>query len=244
MVVGAGKRHMEHYRHSHLKVSYKDKFNPVIRQDTSVEQFIRTKIRKKFPGHGILGEEGTNIKAKNGFMWVIDPLDGTINYIRGFPYFTVSIALLKNNKPFLGVVYNPSSKELFSAQVGKGAFKNGKKISVSRIARLSDSYLSTGFRYRRGKGFTGPLKKIKTVLEKVMVIRRTGSASMDLCNVASGVFDGFFMYDTKKWDVMAGALIVREAGGKFSLKEKKDNEMDIIATNNNIHNQIKKMLKW
>tara|TARA_Y100000310_G_scaffold250097_2_gene256249 strand:- start:3318 stop:4076 length:759 start_codon:yes stop_codon:yes gene_type:complete len=240
----AGKKHAEKFRHSHLKVNFKEKFNPVISQDTKTEEYLKKQIQKKYPNHGILGEEGTDKKSRNSFTWVIDPLDGTVNFIRGFAYFTVSIAVLKNNKPYLGVVYNPISREMFYAQQNKGAFLNKKRIHVSKVKRLSDSYLSTGFRYNRGKGFTRPLKKIKIALEKTLVVRRTGSASMDLCNVARGTFDGFFMYDTKKWDVMAGLLIIKEAGGKFDLKEKTKNDLNVLTTNGKIQSQLKKVLKW
>ena len=245
IAVSAGKKHAQKFKRSHFRVNYKSKFEPVTQQDTQAEAYLKKQIRKKFPTHGIIGEEGTSFKAKNDYTWYLDPLDGTINFIRGFPYFCVSVAVLKNNKPYIGVIYNPVTKELFSAQLNKGAYLNGKKIKVSKISKLSDAYLSTGFRYKRGRGFTAPLKKIKNVLEKSLVIRRTGSAALDLANVARGTFDGFFMTDTKKWDVLAGLMIVKEAGGNFYMKQKKEiNDLDVIATNGKIQTQIKKSIGW
>lgn len=244
IALNAGKRLARQYRHSRLRVGYKSRFEPVIRQDKEIESYLRKQIRKKYPKHGIIGEEGTRVEQRNGYSWILDPLDGTINYMRGFPYFSVSVAVMKNGRPFIGVVYNPLMCELFWAQSGKGAYMNGRKIGASGVSRLEQAYFSTGFRYKRGKGFIRPLKKIKNVLEKSMVVRRTGSASTDLCNVARGSFDGFFMYDTRKWDVMAGILIVKEAGGSYSAKEKNENYLDVIATNGIIHRQLKKLLKW
>jgi len=244
LALEAGRRHAKAYRKAHITINYKGAFNPVIEQDTKTEKYLKNAIQKKYPTHGILGEEGTQKKGKNGFTWVIDPLDGTINFIRGFPYFTVSIGILKGKKPYIGVVYDPITKELFYAQRGKGAFLNGKRIHVSKTSKLANAYLSTGFRYKRGKGFTEPLKKIKKVLERTMVVRRTGSASLDLCNVAKGTFDGFFMYDTKKWDVVAGVAIILEAGGKFLSKEKTNHDLDIIVANPVITTQLKNLLRW
>ncbi len=245
LAVTAGKKIAKQYNKSHTHVRYKSMFEPTVAEDTETEEYLKREIRKKFPTHGILGEEGTNIEPKNGYLWVIDPLDGTINFIRGFPYFSVSIAVLKNMKPHIGVVYNPMSGELFYAQKGEGAYCNKRKICVSDTKKLSDAYFSTGFRYKRGKEFTKPLKKIKVVLEKVLVVRRTGSASLDLCQVAAGRFDGFFMTDTKKWDVYAGLCIVKEAGGKYDIKEKREqHNLDVIATNGKLQPQLKRLLRW
>ncbi|PIN84645.1 MAG: inositol monophosphatase [Candidatus Diapherotrites archaeon CG11_big_fil_rev_8_21_14_0_20_37_9] len=245
IAVQAGKKHIMAFNRHKFKVNYKSKFNPVTKQDKSVETYLQRSISEKYPSHGIIGEEGTSKKGTNGFTWVIDPLDGTINFIRGFPYFTVSIGIMKNDKPHIGVIYNPVSKELFYAERGEGAFMNNSKIHVSKTFNIGEAYFSTGFRYKRGKGFINPLKKIRTVLEKSMVVRRTGSASMDLCNVAKGTFDGFFMYDSKKWDVLAGVTIVKEAGGKFDLKDKqRENNVDVIATNSRLNGQLKKILGW
>ncbi|HLC79195.1 MAG TPA: inositol monophosphatase family protein [archaeon] len=240
----AGKMLASHYKSTNFEVDYKSKYEPVINKDREVEEFLKGQICKKYPEHGILGEEGTSIESKCEYSWTLDPLDGTINYIRRFPYFTVSIAVLKDNEPYIGVVYNPVSKELFYSQKGNGAFNNGRKIQVSKVQELEGAYLSTGLRYKRGVGLKDSLKKIMKVIERAQVVRRTGSASLDLCNVASGSFDGFFMYDVKKWDIMAGVLLVKEAGGKYYMSEKKDGKsMDVVATNGFIQDEVERILR-
>lgn len=233
-----------HYDNEHLGIDYKSKFEPVTREDREVEKFLVKEITKKYPKHGIIGEENSRKESECGYTWVIDPLDGTINYMRRFPYFAVSIAVLKDNEPFIGVVCNPVTKEIFYAQKDRGAFRNGKKISVSRVDSLEKAYLSTGLSYSRGANLRNSLKKIMKVLKKALVVRRTGSAALDLCNVATGTFDGFFMQGIKKWDVLAGAIIVREAGGECLLKDSGDGKsLDIVATNGIIQEKIEKMMK-
>ena len=244
LAMEVGEKHEKAYQTSHVEVDYKSEFNPVTNRDTEAEEFSKKKILEKHPSHGILGEEGTSIGDSNEFVWVIDPLDGTINFIKGFPYFAVAISLFKNEKLLLGVVYHPITKELFYAEKGKGSFLNGKRIHLSKTLSLADSYLSTGFRYKRGEGFTTAIEKFKKVLEKAMVVRRTGSAALDLCNVAKGTFDGFFMYDLKKWDISAGLIIVEEAGGTFLTKEKNDHDVDIVIANPEITIQLKNLLEW
>lgn len=240
----AGKMLAEHYESTTFEVDFKSKYEPVISKDVEVENFLCEQIRKRYPGHAILGEEGGLVGEGSHYCWTIDPLDGTINYIRRFPYFTVSVAVLRNNEPYLGAVCNPVTKELFYAQAGKGAFRGSKMIHVSKVDKLENAYLSTGLRYKRGAGLRDSLKKIMRVIEKAQVVRRTGSASLDLCNVACGSFDGFFMYDIKKWDIMAGVLLVKEAGGKYYASEKKDgSSMDVIATNGLIQEEIERILR-
>src|SRR3989344_4766755 len=160
ITLAAGKKLTQHYKSDNFEIDYKSKFEPVINVDKEIEAYLKEQIRKKYPDHGILGEEGTYVEKKSEYSWTLDPLDGTINYIRRFPYFTVSVALLKNNEPFAGAVYNPVSKELFYSQAGKGAFKNDKKISVSKVSAIESAYLSTGIRYNRGEGLKDSLKRI------------------------------------------------------------------------------------
>lgn len=243
MAVDAGEILAKEYGHR-TRVAYKDDFNPTIKLDDSIEKKIFHAIREKYPEHEIIGEEGNNYRGKSDYTWVIDPLDGTVNFIRGFPYFSVAISVLKKNEPFVGVVYHPVTKELFYAQQGEGAFLNGKKIRVSKINSLAEAYLSTGFRYNRGKGFSRSVEKFKSVLEKALVVRRTGSAALDLCQVAKGTFDGFFMYDSRKWDVIAGLLIIQEAGGEYSLIPKENYFVDVIAANPAITAELKDLLEW
>lgn len=244
IVVAAGKKQARAFHHELGKIQYKGKFHPVTKLDVDTEKVLINAIRKKFPTHGIVGEEGTDRPAKNGYTWIVDPLDGTVNFIRGFPYFTIAVGVMKNGRPYMGVIYNPATKELFYAQQGKGAYLNGKRLRVSQTKKLNQSYISTGFRYNRGRGFKRNVRQFQKVLENTLVVRRIGSASMDLCNVARGTFDAFFMYDAKMWDVVAGLVIVKEARGSCSFTEKKDHDVDIIAGNPHIVMQLKKLLRW
>ncbi|UCD65014.1 MAG: inositol monophosphatase [Candidatus Zixiibacteriota bacterium] len=220
------------------KVDYKGKINPVTQFDLRSEKHIIEAISRKFPDHGILAEEGGAADAGSPFRWVIDPLDGTVNYAHGFPVYCVSIALQYETSSVVGVVYDPEHKELFSAARGLGARLNGRRIRVSSRRRLERSLLATGFAYNVRTARKNNLGMFARMIKKAQAIRRLGSAALDMCWLAAGRFDGFWEYYLHPWDTAAAALIVEQAGGKvtridgrpFSIFDKQ-----ILASNGRIH---------
>jgi myo-inositol-1(or 4)-monophosphatase len=232
--------------HGTREISYKGEINLVTEMDMRSEQAIVELLRAAFPGHGILAEEGTNIQNGSGFTWIIDPLDGTTNYAHGYPCFSVSIALVRNGAPEVGVVFDPMRDELFSAQNGQGAFLNGRPIRVSGHDRLINSLLATGFPYDRKESEKNNLDYFHDLLMASQEVRRDGSASLDLCSVACGRFDGFWELKLKPWDTAAGSLIVREAGGTvtdFTGSRSGLYDDEILASNGGIHEQMLEILR-
>jgi len=227
------------------QITHKGEINLVTEMDMRSERIIVEILHSFFPDHGIIAEEETNILKKSAFTWIIDPLDGTTNYAHGYPCFSVSIALEHEEDVVLGVVYDPMRDELFSAQRGRGAELNGRPIRVSNVDRLLLSLLATGFPYDRKTSEKNNLKYFREFLMASQEVRRDGSAALDLCSVACGRFDGFWELKLKPWDVAAGSIIVREAGGvisnfsgnKFSLHEE-----ETLASNGRIHSQMLEIL--
>jgi len=184
-------------------------------------------------------ETGSNLK------WVIDPIDGTTNFAHGFPFYAISVALENNKKPILGIIYDPERKELFCAERGRGACLNGKPIKVSGQKDLKKSLLMTGFSYKLGKSMEENLVHFRNFLITSQAVRRSGSASLDLCHVACGRLDGFWELDLNPWDTAAGCLIVKEAGGEvttFSGNQYNHYLKEILASNGKIHSQMVKIL--
>ena len=227
------------------KIHYKGKINLVTEADKMSEDLIIGAINRKFPDHGILSEESPAITGAGKLRWIIDPLDGTTNYAHGYPVFCVSIALEKEGKVILGVVYDPMRDEMFVAQHGKGAYLNGKKISVSPLKNISRSLLATGFPYDIRESKNNNLDYFNSMAVNVQAIRRAGAAALDLAHLAAGRFDGFWELKLKPWDTAAGCLLVTEAGGSISdIKGKKWNlySPDLLASNGLIHKQMIKVL--
>ncbi|CAM4431166.1 MAG: Inositol-1-monophosphatase [Legionella sp.] len=208
-------RHMEQV--DHLKVTSKapnDFFSEV---DIKAEQVIINAIRKAYPDHGIMAEEsGMQEGTDEDAVWIIDPLDGTSNYLHGFPFFSVSIALRIKGRIEHGVIYDPLRHECFAASRGRGARLNDRRIRVSNQTQLSASLLGTGFPSRDASIGQRYLPAFEALFGKCAGVRRTGSAALDLAYVASGRIDGFWELGLRPWDVAAGSLIVREAGGLIS----------------------------
>lgn len=220
-------------------LSYKDKANIVTNVDKTSERLVIDCIRKNFPSHNILSEECGLEKRRGNFTWIIDPLDGTTNFVHGFAFFCISIGLEIGKDIVLGVVYDPMREELFFAQKNKGAYLNKKRIYVSTIKLLNKSLLATGFSYRLKRDIEdNNILHFATFLNRSQAIRRAGSATLDLCYVACGRFDGFWELDLHAWDTAAGSLMVKEAKGKvtqfdgsqFSIYDK-----NILASNGKIH---------
>jgi myo-inositol-1(or 4)-monophosphatase len=168
------------------------------------------------PGAGFIAEEGTDSEGTNEYKWIIDPLDGTTNFLHGLPIFAISIGLTRKDQPVLGVVYEVSHKECFHAIEGGKAYCNEKEIHVSRVQSLNESLLATGFPYYHTEKKENYLEIIRIFLEQTHGIRRLGSAAIDLAYVACGRMEGFFEYNLKPWDVAGGAFILQQAGGKVT----------------------------
>jgi len=211
----AGRIQMEHLNHHHA-VEYKGAFDPVTEVDRLCEQAIFRMILGTFPDHEILSEE-TPFKAKGSpWRWIIDPIDGTTNYARKFPFFCVSIGLEVEGEVKLGVVYIPVLDELFHAEKGKGAYLNGERIRVSKVEDLGKSLVCTGFPYDVQERPDFYLRYVREMIRRSFALRRPGSAAIDLCYVAAGRFDGFWEWNLHAWDVAAASLMVAEAGGRLT----------------------------
>jgi myo-inositol-1(or 4)-monophosphatase len=252
-----------HYFQKHIKIEYKGDADLVTAADRASEALIRERIQQQFPGHDVLGEEqGLNDQGSD-YRWYVDPLDGTTNFAHGYPVFCVSMALedraldhrelghrelehreleqrATEKQPaqrIAGVVYDPTRDELFSAEQGQGAHLNGAAIHVSQAAQLKESLLATGFpSHKRHKNPN--IHFYHQITLRTHGVRRAGSAALDLCNVASGRFDGFWEFNLNPWDTAAGALIVEEAGGIVSRFDGSPFEIDsreTLASNGLIH---------
>lgn len=198
---------------SRTKSTYRDL---VTKADLSAEKDIVCTLRRAFPGFGFLAEEGTHVGTDNLWTWVIDPLDGTVNFRYGIPIYAASICLLHRGMPALGWVYLPMQNETFHARRGGGAFLNSTRIRAGRVRRVRDALISTGFPYARNRNFKNNLRIINRLLPRARDMRRQGVASIDLAYVACGRLDGYFESGLAEWDVAAGGLIVEEAGGKVT----------------------------
>lgn len=214
--------------------------------DLEAEKIIINILSKQFPDHNIIAEEETNINKNSDYTWAIDPLDGTISYVAGVPSFTVSIGLLKNDKPILGVIYHVAGQNLYWAQLGKGAFLNGERIRVNRKNKLESSMVSLDFghknkRQEKFKTYISPL------MNKVGYIYNLGSGVLSMAYTATGVLEAHIQIGGV-WDSLAGTIIIREAGGKvtnFKGQEPEWNkgQVDVVASNGLIHDQILEALK-
>ena len=234
------------YFHKPKEVSYKGRIDLVTNIDKKAEDTIIKIIKKSYPNHNILTEESEHLQNPNQeFCWVIDPLDGTTNYVHQFPFVSVSIALQKNQETILGIVYNPILEEFFYSEKGKGSFRNGNHISVSKTSDIGNAFLATGFPYNIKDEKRNNISHFTKLIRRCRGIRRAGSAAIDLCYVAAGIFDGFWELELMPWDTAAGILIVEQAGGtvtnfngsKFSIFDK-----EIVATNDRIHNELLNIL--
>ena len=186
--------------------------------DVKVENFIIERVSKQFPGYGIVAEESQLISG-NPDKIIIDPIDGTTNFVHGIPNVAISIGIFKAGRPYAGIVYNPIQNELYHAVKGAGAFCNGERLSVTEESRFKHALIATGFPYTIDKSredFEWNMQKVGNILPEVQDIRRLGAASLDLCYVARGSFEGYYEMNLKPWDVAAGMVIVEEAGGVIS----------------------------
>jgi len=204
------------YLARHVTIEYKGEVDLVTEADRASEKLIVERLRARWPEHGIVAEEGTRSEMDAEYRWYVDPLDGTTNFAHGYPVFCVSIALVRQDGQLaVGVLYDPTRDEMFAAERGLGAKLNGQPIHVSQTGALAESILGTGFpSHKRHKNPN--IHFYHQITLRTHGVRRAGSAALDLCNVASGRFDGFWEFNLNPWDTAAGALIVEEAGGKVS----------------------------
>jgi len=228
-------------------ISFKEgDFNLVTNVDHEVENFLITEIEKKYPTHSIIAEESGRKDKDPKYKWFIDPIDGTTNFAHSYPCFCVSIGFTVNEDLTFGLIKNPVTGELYSAYKGKGATLNNKRIKVSKIKKLKDSLLVTGFPHDKKSSKVMNFKNFEKLTLITQGVRRDGAAAMDLCYVAAGRLDGFWEMKLSPWDVAAGTLILKEAGGKITdFKGTKFNIYGkyIVATNGHIHKELLKNLR-
>ena len=231
------------------KINFKGKKDLVTEYDVGIENFLKEKFQKEFSQFNIIAEESDNKDLEFGNSIIIDPIDGTTNFVNQVPHTAISVGVYKDKKPFIAVVYNPILEELYYAKKGEGAFLNDKKIEVSKESDLQKALLASGFPYTSGTcedDLNDTMQKMKRVLPKCQDIRRLGSAALDLCYVAKGTYEGYYEMNLKPWDVSAGVLILTEAGGKVTSLQNKEYEMFfdkyIVASNGLIHDDFIKCL--
>ncbi len=240
----AGALLMQYFQRG-IKIEYKGDADLVTAADRASEKLIRERISKQFPSHDVLGEEqGLNDQGSD-YRWYVDPLDGTTNFAHGYPVFCVSMALEHRlqgqaGKRVAGVVYDPTRDELFTAEPGKGAQLNGEAIHVSKAAQLKECLVATGFpSHKRHKNPN--IHFYHQITLRTHGVRRAGSAALDLCNVASGRFDGFWEFNLNPWDTAAGVLIVEEAGGRVTRFDGSPFELDsreTLGSNGLVHDAL------
>ncbi len=244
--IDAGANELKRYFNGTFTISSKATINDLVTEaDHASEKAIFEVIQQNHPEHFILSEETGSIPSQSSIKWIIDPIDGTINFANGIPICCVSIGIEENGEMIMGAVYNPFMNELFFAEKGKGAFLNDQPIKVSTKNDLLTSCLVTGFPYQYLDTENGPLQIFEKLIRKSIPVRRLGSAALDLCWTAAGRFDGFYEHKLQAWDSAAGFLIVQEAGGKVTdLKGNKYNpyQPGIIASNGQIHDQLLNLL--
>ncbi|MFH1830089.1 MAG: inositol monophosphatase family protein [Pseudomonadota bacterium] len=241
----AGQVQIEHFgnvRH----VAYKGAIDLVTEVDKECETLIVEELQKAFPKDDILAEEGSGKRHDSRRRWIVDPLDGTVNFTHGFPFFCTSIALEVNGQLDLGVIYDPNRDEMFSAARGSGARLNERSISVSKVPELGHALLATGFAYNvREESRLDNLDNFSRFIKRARAIRRPGSAAIDLAWIACGRIDGFWELFLKSWDMAAGVCIIREAGGMVSSFDGSPYNVygtQILASNGLIHNEMMHVL--
>ena len=236
----AGGLQRQSYEQAH-RIEYKGEVNLVTEVDRACEELIVSIIRSAYPDHDIIAEEEDYARRGSSSVWIIDPLDGTTNYAHGFPWFCVSIALEQDGEVVLGVIYQPHTDELFTATKGGGAWLNGRPIRVSGRSPLRSCLLATGFPYDRAPDNENNFAHFYNFQFAARAIRRAGSAALDLACVAAGRLDGYWECKLNPWDVAAGSLIVREAGGRVSGYDSEPHDIRnhrIVASNGLIHDEI------
>lgn len=211
-----GRIQMESFRRGGLSYSTKVSSSDLVTEvDERSEKYLMEAIGEAFPHHGVLSEEYGDYHGEAEYIWVLDPLDGTTNYFQGIPIFAISIALQHRGETLLGLVYNPALEEMFEAIKGQGAYCQGKALRVSARENLKECVLATGFPYDKGTHPQNNIDYFSHLVPRIRGIRRMGAAAIDLAYVAAGILDGFWELNLKAWDVEAGNLLIKEAGGNI-----------------------------
>jgi myo-inositol-1(or 4)-monophosphatase len=240
--VQAGAGEILRFFNGNFKVSNKEGVNNLVTEaDHASEKAILEVIKSAFPGHSVLTEETGEFIQDSNYKWIIDPIDGTVNFAHGIPLNCVSIGIEKDGEVFMGAVYNPHLHEFFFAEKGKGATLNEQPIKVSERSEVISACLVTGFPYTYINMVHGPLELFERFIRKGVPVRRLGSAAIDLCWVAAGRFDGFYEHKLEPWDSAAGYLIVEEAGGRvtnFNGEKYSPYQHRLLATNGKIHDEM------
>ncbi len=225
-----------------IQVSYKGEIDLVTEFDHRSEKYLLGEIAQHFPSHSILAEETGNIAGSDEHLWIIDPLDGTVNYAHGVPFFSVAIAYAYRGELTLGAVYDPSRNELFLAEKGRGAWLNGRPIRVKQVSELARSLLVTGFPYDMWTTQQHNLDNFSKLARMSQGVRRLGSAALDLCYIGAGRFDGYWELSLKAWDLSAGGLVAMEAGAKVTDVRGQVNflkpPLSVVAANPILHGKI------
>jgi myo-inositol-1(or 4)-monophosphatase len=223
-----------------VTIEYKGEADLVTQADRASEKLIVAHIRKRWPGHDLIGEEGSRTETGSDYRWYVDPLDGTTNFAHGYPVFCVSIALEYKGERIAGVVYDPNRNEMFTAAQGRGAKLNGSAIDVSRTSRLQESLIATGFPSR--KRHQNPnIHFYHQLTLRSHGVRRAGSAALDLCYVTCGRYDAFWEFNLNSWDTAAGVLLVQEAGGRVTNFRGEPFSIDsrqVLASNRLLHEEL------
>jgi len=239
---------MRRYQREGFEVGFKkNRADLVTVADRETERRIRSIIGRAFPQHGVLAEEGGAVSGDGRHRWLIDPIDGTINYVAGFPYYCTSIALEIDGRVEVGVIFDPERRELFTAQRGGGAFLNGRRLRVRTEKVIERAVLVTGYSYsEHSDQARDTMRVVGHVLTCVRAVRRVGAAALDLANVAAGRFDGFWEAGLNPWDVAAGMLLVEEAGGRTSNGDGRRHRFGdplLVATNRTLHRPLLRLLQ-
>lgn len=242
-VVEAGKEQVKRLESPIAMKSKTSAIDLVTEVDEWTDYFLVDKIKTHYPNHTILTEETGTHAGKADYEWVIDPIDGTVNYAHHFPLFCISIAVKYKNETVIGVVYLPKLNEMYEAVKGEGAKLNGKTITVSETTELNRAVLATGFPYDKGTHPENNVNHFTSLITKIGGIRRTGSAAIDLCQVAAGRFDAYWELKINEWDIAAGILIVNEAGGKTKVL-KISKGYKVLVGNPTIFQLVDEILNW
>jgi len=249
IILEAGEFFKEGY-FSDKQVNHKDTKDLVTKYDIAIEKFLIEKFSEAFSEFNIIAEESNDGTIPFGDSIIIDPIDGTTNFVNCVPHCAISVGVYKNKKPYIGIVYNPILDEYFSAKVGEGAYCNGKKISVTGESEFNLSLIGTGFPYTSSHNkddLNFVMTNLERILPKCQDIRRFGSAAIDLCMVANGVYEGYYEINLKPWDVAAGIIILNEAGGKVTNHFGKEFDMFhdrcIVSSNTKIHNTLVELIQ-
>ena len=229
------------------EVSFKAKKDLVTKYDVGVENLLKQRFSAVFKDFNIIAEESDNSTIEFNNSIIIDPIDGTTNFVNGVPHCAISVGVFKEKQPYIGIVYNPVLDELYSAKIGEGAYLNGKALQVTKEDNFQKALLATGFPYTSAsdqKDLDFVIENLKRILPKCQDIRRLGAASLDLCYIAKGTYEGYYEINLQAWDVSAGMIILTEAGGTVTNHLGKEydifNDKCVVASNGYIHKELVK----